>query len=54
MVSVLTGLQRTYVYLDDILVASKNEEQHRLDLITLFDTLETSGLINNKANAFSG
>ena len=51
---VLRNLPRTCVYLDGILVANEIEEQHRLDLIALFDTLETNGLIINKAKCVFG
>ena len=54
MDSVLRGLPRIYVYLDDILVASENEEQHCRDLTTLFDTLEDNRLIVNKAKCVFG
>lgn len=54
MDSVLRGLTRIYVYLDDILVASENEEQHCRDLTTLFDKLEDNGFIVNKAKCVFG
>ena len=37
----------TFIYLDDILVASSSREEHLQHLITLFDTLKESGLIVN-------
>ena len=37
-----------FVYLDDILVASPNLEQHKLHMAQLFDRLEQFGLVLNK------
>ena len=45
MDSVLRGLSHTFVYLDDILVASSSPQQHLKDLSEVFHRLQENGLI---------
>ena len=45
MDSILQDLDFVFVYLDDILVASKNREEHKQHLVILFDRLQTHGLV---------
>ena len=45
MDSVLKDLDFLFVYLDDILVASTDKDEHRQHLITLFDRLQAHGLV---------
>jgi hypothetical protein len=47
MDSVLRGLPSCYAYLDDILVASPDEETHRLDLEKLFQRLTDKKMVVN-------
>jgi cleavage and polyadenylation specificity factor subunit 1 len=47
MDTVLGGLPFAFVYLDDILVASTDEETHRLHLQAVFSVLQQNGLIVN-------
>ena len=46
MDSVLKDLDFLFVYLDDILVASKNKDEHKHHLITLFNRLQDLSLIH--------
>ncbi|GFX32467.1 retrovirus-related Pol polyprotein from transposon opus [Trichonephila clavipes] len=41
---VLFGLEFVFLYLDDILVASENEEHHKTHLKLVFDRLQKHGL----------
>ena len=41
----LAGLEFLFVYLDDILIASKSEAEHKKHLCLLFDRLEEHGLV---------
>ncbi|GBL84888.1 Retrovirus-related Pol polyprotein from transposon opus [Araneus ventricosus] len=41
---VLLGLDCSYAYLDDILIASKNEDQHKLDVEKVLQRLKDYGL----------
>ncbi|GBO17180.1 Retrovirus-related Pol polyprotein from transposon gypsy [Araneus ventricosus] len=41
---VLLGLDCSYAYLDDILIASENEDQHKLDVEKVFQMLKDYGL----------
>ena len=43
-----------FVYLDDILVASKLESQHRDHLKTIFELLSANGLVINKSKCAFG
>ena len=45
MDTILQDLDFLFVYLDDILVASKNKEEHKRHLLTLFDRLQEHGLV---------
>lgn len=45
MDSILRGLERVFVYMDDILIASQSEQQHLEDLQNVFKRLEDNGLI---------
>ena len=47
MDTVCQGLDFIFVYLDDILVASKDVEQHKAHLNGLFDRLQENGLVVN-------
>jgi len=48
MDDVLGGLQRVFGYLDDILVGSEDQEQHKQDLKGVWDRLQQHGLVINK------
>jgi hypothetical protein len=45
MDTVLSGLERVFVYIDDILVASKDEKQHMEDLRAVCTRLRENGLL---------
>jgi len=47
MDTVCSGLDCVFVYLDDILVASSDKEQHEVDLRALFSRLSEHGLLLN-------
>ena len=47
MDTVCRGLDFIFIYLDDILVASSNELEHRSHLNTLFECLQEHGLVVN-------
>ncbi|GFT16893.1 hypothetical protein TNCV_3193601 [Trichonephila clavipes] len=51
---VLFGLEFVFPYLDDILVASENEEQHKTHLKLVFDHLQKYGLRVNIAKSTLG
>ena len=44
---VLHGLDFTYAYIDDLLIASENEQQHEYHLRLLFDRLREYGVVIN-------
>ena len=48
MNKVTRGLTFVYVYIDDILVFSKNEKEHFTHLALLFERLRQNGIILNK------
>lgn len=50
----LRGLNFAYVYIDDILVASESEEQHREHLQQLFQRLQDYGILINPAKCILG
>ena len=52
--AILGDLPRVYVYLDDILVASENPEQHKLDLEEVFKTLSANGLVIQRSKCVLG
>ena len=54
MDTVCQGLDFTFVYLDDILIASKNAEEHKKHLNALFDRLEEYGLVVNSDKCIFG
>ena len=45
MDSIFQDLVFVFVYMDDILVASRNKKEHKLHLSTLFDRLQAHGLV---------
>ena len=45
---ILDGLPWCFVYLDDVLLASKSMAEHRIHLTELFSILEKNGLVVNK------
>jgi hypothetical protein len=47
MDDILRGLDFCFAYLDDILVFSQSLEEHEHHLRTLFDRLETNGILIN-------
>ncbi len=47
MDQVLCGISVAYSYIDDILIASNNPEQHLLNLQTVFERLSTHGVVIN-------
>lgn len=47
MDEVLRGLPFVFVYLDDILIASRNSEEHRQHITEVFDRIQQYGLIIN-------
>ena len=54
MDEVLRGLEFCYAYLDDILVASSNSEEHLTHLRTLFQRLREYGVVINSAKCVFG
>ena len=54
MDGVFQNLNFAFVYLDDILVASKSESQHRDHLKTIFELLSANGLVINKLKCAFG
>ena len=48
MDQVLTGIPHVFVYMDDMLVASRNEVEHQEDLRKVLQQLEAHGLVLNK------
>lgn len=54
MNQVTQGLDFVFVYIDDILVASKNEEEHREHLSLLFNRLQEFGVNVNRAKCTFG
>ena len=52
MDQVLRGIPNTYVYIDDILIASRIPEEHLQDLKSVFESLASHGLSLIEANVF--
>nr|VZI13775.1 unnamed protein product [Spirometra erinaceieuropaei] len=51
---VLRGLPLLYAYTDDLLVASRNEEEHKEHLALVFDRLEKFGVVINPSKCVLG
>ncbi|BHF73868.1 hypothetical protein SprV_0401695200 [Sparganum proliferum] len=51
---VLRGLLFVYAYIDDVLVASRNEEVHKDHLALLFDRLDKYGVVLNPSKCVLG
>ena len=51
---VFAGLDFVFVYLDDILIASKSASEHKEHLRILFDRLEEQGLVVKKEKCLFG
>ena len=54
MDNVCQGLTRVFVYIDDILVASEDTNQHLTDLTELFGRLEDHGLVIKRTKCVLG
>ena len=54
MDEILGDVPRIFVYIDDILVASENEDQHLEDLRHTFETLKDNGLVVNQKKCVLG
>ena len=54
MDKILGEVPHTFVYLDDILIASENQEQHLEDLERVFTILEANGLVVNRKKCILG
>ena len=54
MDNVCQGLTRVFVYLDDILVASEDTNQHLTDLTELFGRLDDHGLVIKRTKCVLG
>ena len=52
--AITRGLDFAYVYIDDFLIASKTEEQHREHLRILFERLNKNGVVINLAKCEFG
>ncbi|BHF59486.1 hypothetical protein SprV_0100244500 [Sparganum proliferum] len=51
---VLRGLPFVYAYIDDLLVASRNEEEHKEHLALVFDCLDKFGVVVNPSKCVLG
>nr|VZI49822.1 unnamed protein product [Spirometra erinaceieuropaei] len=51
---VLRGLPFVYAYTDDLLVASRNEEEHKDHLALVFDRLDKFGVVINPSKCVLG
>ncbi|BHF75588.1 hypothetical protein SprV_0501868400 [Sparganum proliferum] len=51
---VLRGLPFVYAYIDDLLVASRNEEEHKEHLALVFDCLDKFGVVINPSKCVLG
>ena len=54
MDEILGDIPRVFVYIDDILVASENLEQHLLDLDIVFKTLSANGMVVQRPKCILG
>ena len=54
MDTTLRGLNFAFVYLDDILIASKTEQEHRSHLRQVFQLLNNAGLKVNPQKCLLG
>ena len=54
MDTILEGVPHTFVYIDDILVASSSPEEHLADLTRVFDILKENGLVVNRSKCVLG
>ena len=54
MDNIMQELDFIFVYLDDILIASKNEKQHRRHIRQVCQKLNENGLIVNKEKCLFG
>ena len=54
MDEILGDIPRVFVYIDDILIASENEQQHMEDLRQVFTTLQKHGMVVNRAKCVLG
>ena len=54
MDEIMADLPHVYVYIDDILIASETPKEHLSDLKEVFETLQSNGLVVNKAKCLLG
>ena len=54
MDEILGDVPHTFVYIDDILVASENPQQHLEDLKRVFEVLDDNGLVINRSKCVLG
>ena len=54
MDTILEGIRHTFVYIDDILVASSSPEEYHADLTRVFDVLKENGLVVNRSKCVLG
>ena len=54
MDEILGDVPRVFVYIDDILIASENMEQHLLDLEVVFKTLSANGMVVQRPKCILG
>ena len=54
MDEILGDIPHTFVYIDDILVASENPQQHLEDLKRVFEVLDDNGLVINRSKCVLG
>ena len=52
--TILEGILHTFVYIDDILVASSSPEEHLADLTRVFDVLKENELVVNRSKCVLG